>query len=95
MRRENLLAPDSDDTDDIVIALHRFLLRTPSRLRLVALTDAVGDRRTQNQPGTLDEYPNWRVPLAGPDGLPIPLEDVLTDTRTAALLSIFAGPSAG
>ncbi len=42
---------------------------TPARLLCVALTDAVGDRRTQNQPGTTDEYPNWRVPLAGPDGV--------------------------
>ena len=41
-------------------------------------TDAVGDRRTQNQPGTTDEYPNWRVPLAGPDGVPLPLEEVFT-----------------
>ena len=40
----------------------------PARLLCVSLTDAVGDRRTQNQPGTSDEYPNWRVPLAGPDG---------------------------
>ena len=42
----------------------------PSRLLSVALTDAVGDRRVQNQPGTIDEYPNWRVPLSGPDGQP-------------------------
>ena len=69
-------SPDADRTEEIVLALHRLLLLTPSRLRCVALTDAVGDRRTQNQPGTTDEYPNWRVPLAGPDGRPILLEDV-------------------
>ena len=51
-------------------ALHRYLTLTPARLLCVALTDAVGDRRTQNQPGTTDEYPNWRVPLSGPDGAP-------------------------
>ena len=62
-------------------ALHRYLTWTPSRLLCVALTDAVGDRRTQNQPGTIDEYPNWRVPLTGPDGSPVLLEDVLTDRR--------------
>ena len=49
-------------------ALHRYLTLTPSRLLCVALTDAVGDRLAQNQPGTIDEYPNWRVPLSGPDG---------------------------
>jgi 4-alpha-glucanotransferase len=48
-------------------------------------TDAVGDRRTQNQPGTTDEYPNWRIPLADPDGRPIFLEDVFRDRRAANL----------
>jgi 4-alpha-glucanotransferase len=51
----------------------------------VALTDAVGDRRTQNQPGTTNEYPNWRVPLTGPDGRQLMLEDVFTDQRAATL----------
>ena len=69
-------------------ALHRYLTWTPSRLISVALTDAVGDRRTQNQPGTIDEYPNWRVPLTGPDGQPVWLEDVLTDRRAATLTEI-------
>ena len=66
-------------------ALHRYLALTPARLLCVALTDAVGDRRTQNQPGTTDEYPNWRVPLAGPDGRPLPLEEVFTSDRAAEL----------
>ena len=64
------------------------LTLTPSRLLCVALTDAVGDRRTQNQPGTTDEYPNWRVPLSGPDERPILLEDVLASTRAAALAAV-------
>ncbi len=42
----------------------------------MALADLVGDRRTQNQPGTHQEYPNWRVPLSGPDGTPLLLEDL-------------------
>jgi 4-alpha-glucanotransferase len=54
----------------------------------VSLSDAVGDRRTQNQPGTIDEYPNWRVPLAGPDGSPMRLEDVFTSERAARLAAI-------
>ena len=67
-----------------MLALYRYLGRTPSRLLALALTDAVGDVRTQNQPGTTDEYPNWRVPLAGPDGRRLLLEDVFTDPRAAA-----------
>ena len=42
----------------------------------------------QNQPGTIDEYPNWRVPLSGPDGQPVWLEDVLTDRRARDLLRV-------
>ena len=82
-----LLAPGERGTEPVVLALHRYLLRTPSVLRGVALTDAVGDRRTQNQPGTTDEYPNWRVPLSGPDGTPMLLEDVYDDPRVTRLLA--------
>ena len=84
VRSRGLLA-EGADVEETVLALHRYLRLTPSRLRCVALTDAVGDRRTQNQPGTIDEYPNWRVPLSGPDEKPIRLEDVLTSERVAAL----------
>ncbi|WP_375399150.1 4-alpha-glucanotransferase [uncultured Amnibacterium sp.] len=68
-----------------ITALHRYLTLTPARLLSIALTDAIGDRRTQNQPGTEDEYPNWRVPLAGPDGRPVLLDDVITSARAAEL----------
>ena len=50
----------------------------------------MGDRRTQNQPGTIDEYPNWRVPLSGPDGLPMLLEDVFTSERAARLCALLS-----
>lgn len=89
LRRVGLLddgySAHEQDPELIVLALYRYLGRTPSRLLGVALTDAVGDRRTQNQPGTTDEYPNWRVPLTGPDGRPMTLEDVFTDRRAATL----------
>ena len=42
----------------------------------MALTDAVGDRRPQNLPGTTDQYPNWRVPLCDGDGRAVLLEDL-------------------
>ena len=84
LRHLGLLAPDADE-EATVIALHRFLALTPALLRGVALVDLVGDRRIQNQPGTLDEHPNWRVPLSGPDGAPITLEDVFASPRAARL----------
>ncbi len=83
------LAPDADE-EETVRALYRYLSWTRCRLLGVALTDAVGDRRIQNQPGTIDEYPNWRVPLSGPDGRPIFLEDVFQSQRAADLLKIIA-----
>jgi 4-alpha-glucanotransferase len=84
------LDPGADE-EATVAALHRYLTWTPSRLLSVALTDAVGDRRTQNQPGTIDEYPNWRVPLTGPDGRPLLLEDVLASGRAARLAAVLRG----
>ena len=79
------LLGDAPDVETIVLALYRYLGRTPSKLLLLSLADAVGDLRTQNQPGTTDEYPNWRVPLRGPDGHKLLVEDVFCDPRVAAL----------
>lgn len=86
LRRVGLLSDDEyPDVAEIVEALHRYLGRTPSRLLSLSLTDAVGDLRTQNQPGTTDEYPNWRVPLSGPDGARLLLEDVFEHANAARL----------
>jgi 4-alpha-glucanotransferase len=87
LRRRGLLQQDAD-VDETIHALHRFLTWTPARLLCASLSDAVGDRRTQNQPGTIDEYPNWRVPLTGPDGKPLWLEDVLRSHRASALAEV-------
>jgi len=70
-----LLRPDSDDVE-LVVALHRLLGQAPSRLLSIALPDAVGDIRPQNQPGTDREYPNWLMPLADDAGQPVSLEDL-------------------
>jgi 4-alpha-glucanotransferase len=64
------------DPHAVMLALHRYLKETKARVLCVALTDAVGERRTQNQPGTIDEYPNWRVPLADSEGRRLTLEDI-------------------
>ena len=85
LRGRDLLG-DDPSVEETITALHRYLTLSPARLLNVALTDAVGDRRTQNQPGTLDEYPNWRIPLSGPDEKPVLLEDVLRSERAVALV---------
>ncbi len=69
-----------------VEALYAFTALAPSALLGVALVDAVGETRTQNQPGTGTEYPNWRVPLAGPDG-PVLLEDLAGNPRFRSLIT--------
>ena len=76
-------------------ALHRLLTLTPARLIGVSVADAVGDRRTINQPGTIDEYPNWRVPLADGDGHPILLEDIVASERARSLAGTVAGDRRG
>ena len=87
LRELGLLPADAEPSDvsAVLLALHRFLAGTPSRLRGVALADAVGDRRAINQPGTHREYPNWSLPLSDASGQPVLLEDVRRSDLPAAL----------
>src|SRR4029077_34693 len=84
LRRVGLLGA-APSVEEVVLALYRYLGRTPSKLLALSLADAVGDVRTQNQPGTTDEYPNWRVPLGGAGGRKMLLARVCTHPRAAAL----------
>ncbi|MCX5198243.1 4-alpha-glucanotransferase [Streptomyces sp. NBC_00249] len=81
------LGLDTKGEEAAVRALYAFLLRTPARLVGVWLPDAVGDRRPQNLPGTWDQYPNWRLPLADAAGRPLTLEALTASPRANALLS--------
>lgn len=74
-------------------AVHRFLLRTPARMIGVWLPDAVGDRRPQNLPGTWDQYPNWRLPIADVDGRPVTLEELAASPRLYALVDVLRARS--
>ncbi|MDI3330857.1 MAG: 4-alpha-glucanotransferase [Micrococcus sp.] len=68
---------DADGLADVVVALHRYLAQAPSMLHGVALVDAVGEKRIQNQPGTTqDQYPNWEIPLADAAGRPVLIDDL-------------------
>ena len=62
--------------EEFTVALYGYLTRTPAVLIGVSLADAAGERRPQNMPGTVDEYPNWRIPLTGADGQPVLLDDL-------------------
>ncbi len=82
MVRRGWLADADADVDDRVVALHRVVAASPARLVGIAVPDLVGDVRAQNQPGTDQEYPNWRVPLTDRHGDAVALEDL----RDAPLL---------
>ncbi|KAF4406014.1 4-alpha-glucanotransferase, partial [Streptomyces lycii] len=88
--RLGLLPEGPEDEEGAVKAVHRFLARTPARMIGVWLPDCVGDRRPQNLPGTWDEYPNWRLPVAGADGTPLTLEDLAASPRLRALMADLA-----
>jgi 4-alpha-glucanotransferase len=90
LRQMGLLGDDPTDRDQVE-ALHRFLRWTPARLIGVSLADAVGDRRAINQPGTNDEYPNWRLPLSDGSGKPVLLEDAMLSVRAATLAKAVGG----
>ncbi len=79
------LLPPGAHEQQVVEALHRALTWTPSLLLGVALPDAVGDRRAINQPGTFDEYPNWRLPMADGTGQPVLLEELTRSDRAYSL----------
>ncbi|ORA13066.1 4-alpha-glucanotransferase [Mycobacterium arosiense] len=88
LRSEGLL-PDDPDENDIITAMHRFLAATPSRLKLISPYDIVAEPRQPNLPGTIDEYPNWRLPL------PETLEQLRDDPRVAEIAAIFRPQSSG
>jgi len=95
LRRRGFLTQAEPTTEDIVVAMHRYVVATPARMLCAALPDAVGDRLTQNQPGTQYEYPNWQIPLSHPDGTPMMLEELYTNEsamRLAGVMNGFAGP---
>jgi 4-alpha-glucanotransferase len=85
---------DRDLADRQLLALHRYLGLTPARLINIALTDATGDRRAQNLPGTVSEYPNWRMPLADEHGKQIMLEELVSMSRVAEVIAAATGSSA-
>ena len=77
LAREGLLTgPGQPGAAEFTAALYGYLTRTPAVLIGVSLADAAGERRPQNMPGTVDEYPNWRIPLGDADGKPLLLEDL-------------------
>ncbi|RPK51143.1 4-alpha-glucanotransferase [Streptomyces sp. ADI92-24] len=90
LSRLGLLPEGGGDEEAAVRAVHRFLLRTPARMAGVWLPDTIGDRRPQNLPGTWDEYPNWRLPIADAEGRPVTLEELAASPRLHRLMEVLS-----
>jgi 4-alpha-glucanotransferase len=77
--------PPDDLSDELAVAVHRYLAATPGDLVMVQLEDAFGEEEQPNLPGTV-EHANWRrrlgrslEELAG-----VPLVGAIVATMTAA-----------
>lgn len=88
LRDEGLLG-DGETEDDIVVAMHALLARTPCQLLLASAYDVVGEVRQPNLPGTIDEYPNWRLPLS------VTLEQLQRDPRVRRAAEVLTAGVAG
>ena len=100
LRSEGWLDQSADIATDegleaMLVALHRALAASPARLLGVSLPDAFGDRRAQNQPGTDQEYPNWRVPMTDSSGAPVLLDDCYAAPERVEHLVATVRPSVG
>jgi 4-alpha-glucanotransferase len=74
---QGLLPEGSRPTaEEFTVALYAYLAKTPAKLISVNMAEAAGEVRSQNIPGTSDEYPNWRLPLCAADGTPVLIEDL-------------------
>ncbi|MBG6184171.1 4-alpha-glucanotransferase [Arthrobacter sp. CAN_A214] len=91
--RKLLPAKGAASVQETVEALHALIAQSPSVLLGVALADAVGERRTQNQPGTNDEYPNWQIPLADADGEAVLIDHLEDNVRFASLVKVLGTKS--
>jgi len=82
LRASGDLAGDEPATFEILLAAHRFLARSPARIVMMQLDDAIGETLPVNVPGTADEYPNWRRKLH------LDLDAIAVDERFAALCAV-------
>jgi 4-alpha-glucanotransferase len=80
LRAEGLVTGEEPGEDQLVVAIHALLARSRSRLVLVSPYDVIGEVRQPNLPGTVDEYPNWRLPL------PVSLEELREDPRVRVVV---------
>jgi 4-alpha-glucanotransferase len=79
--------------DEFTAALYGYLALTPALMIGVNLAEAAGEIRSQNMPGTSTEYPNWKLPLCGPGGEPVLLEELASNARVRRVAEAVTRPS--
>jgi 4-alpha-glucanotransferase len=77
--------------DEFTAALYGYLALTPALMIGVNLAEAAGEIRSQNMPGTSTEYPNWKLPLCGPLGEPVLLEELASSERVRRVARAASG----
>ena len=81
--REKLVSlthlPDGTPPVDVAVTAYAHLARGRPRIVLVSLEDALGVHERPNVPGTIDEFPNWRL------ALPCPIEEIATADGVARI----------
>jgi 4-alpha-glucanotransferase len=75
-------AADGAPVEEVVVGAYRALASAPSQVLIATLEDAAGVAQRPNMPGTVDEWPNWSIPL------PAPVEDVLDGEQAAAIAAV-------
>lgn len=68
-------------TQQLLVAVHRYMARAPCRLAMVQLEDLAGQVDMMNMPGTVDSHPNWRRRL------PRTIDALFDDSDVRALLA--------
>jgi 4-alpha-glucanotransferase len=79
LRRCGDLQGDDPGPDEVLLAAHRFLARSPARIVMMQVEDAIGETLPVNVPGTAEQYPNWRRKLS------LDIESIGNDPRFNAL----------
>ena len=69
--------------DEIILPCTSGWRASSARLLGGSLSDVVGDVRQPNLPGTIDEYPCWRIPVADRHGHPLLLEQIMAAPMAA------------
>jgi 4-alpha-glucanotransferase len=88
IRRIAGVAPDAD-LDEVVLRLHAALAASPSLLVSATLEDALRVEERPNMPGTLNEHPNWSIPL------PVSIEQLRSSAQVRELATVLSTASNG